>query len=213
MSRRSGADRLVVLGARFGADDSRHLVDQGSVEGGGQPNRLRERLSRCRRWRRRARPRSTSRRPGLKIGNSAGLVHEFVIEALCGLIENVQVTAAPSWSIETDWPAIVSVPLRRGGSWFTVTVNATLPGPLPVAPDATVSHGASARAAHAQPAAVETVAEPEPPAGPNDEAEALTEQVQGVGEGPGDVSPPQAASAARPAMTRDRSHSMERVAW
>jgi hypothetical protein len=69
---------------------------------------------------------------------------------------------------------MVSVPLRRGVSWFAATEKVTLPGPVPLAPDATVIQDASARAVHVQPAAVATDADPDPPLDPNVETEALT---------------------------------------
>ena len=42
MSRLPGTHSLVVLGAGFGADHDRHLVDQGIVKGGRQPDGLRK---------------------------------------------------------------------------------------------------------------------------------------------------------------------------
>ena len=48
------------------------------------------------------------------------------------------------------WPAIVSVPIRSA-VLFGATPNATVPLPLPVAPEVTVIHGALLVAVHAHP--------------------------------------------------------------
>ena len=68
----SGFDRLIMLGARFGTDDDRHLVNQRLIEGGAQARPAPEKLSPCRRWRRRAGPHSTSHTPELAAGEWLG---------------------------------------------------------------------------------------------------------------------------------------------
>jgi len=60
-------------------------------------------------------------------------------------------------------PAIVRVPVRAAPA-FAATANATVPLPLPVAPDVMVIHGALLLAVHAQPAVVVTSELPVPPA-------------------------------------------------
>jgi hypothetical protein len=76
----------------------------------------------------------------------------------------VYVHAAAAWFTVNGCPAIVIVP-DRAASIFALALNATVPLPLPVAPDVTASHGALAAAVHAQllPVAA-TVTLPLPPA-------------------------------------------------
>jgi hypothetical protein len=50
---------------------------------------------------------------------------------------------------------------------LAVAPNATVPGPLPVAPDVTVNQGALLVAVHAQPPVAVTATEPVPPADVN----------------------------------------------
>jgi len=59
-------------------------------------------------------------------------------------------------------PAIVSAPVRAAPA-FAAAVNATVPLPLPVAPDVIVIHGALLLAVHRQPAVVVTFEVPVPP--------------------------------------------------
>jgi hypothetical protein len=63
---------------------------------------------------------------------------------------------------------MVRVPLRLTVEVFSATLNATLPEPVPDAPEVMVSHGTLVVAFQTQPAAVVTVLLPEPPAEAND---------------------------------------------
>ena len=81
---------------------------------------------------------------------------------LGGAIENVH---APVWFTVKVWPPIVSVP-DRAAPEVDATVYCTVPLPLPVAPDVTVSHGTLLVVVHAHPAPAVTVTLPvAPPAG------------------------------------------------
>jgi hypothetical protein len=60
-------------------------------------------------------------------------------------------------------PPIDSVPSRVPPG-FAATLNATEPFPVPLAPDVMVIHETLLLAVHAQPLAVVTLTEPEPPA-------------------------------------------------
>ena len=60
-------------------------------------------------------------------------------------------------------PAIVSVAERDDEDVFAATVNATVPLPLPFAPDVIVTHAAAPVAVHAQPVPAVTPMDPEPP--------------------------------------------------
>ena len=62
-------------------------------------------------------------------------------------------------------PAIVSVPLRAPPP-LAAALNVTIPPPLPLAADVTVIQNTWLVAVHAQPADVETVIAPAPPATP-----------------------------------------------
>lgn len=62
---------------------------------------------------------------------------------------------------------IVSVPVRDEDPVLGATVNDTVPGPTPLAPDDTVIHAALLIACHGQPAVVVTVLLPVPPSAPN----------------------------------------------
>jgi hypothetical protein len=70
------------------------------------------------------------------------------------------------WLTVTDCPATVSAPLRAIPT-FCDAVNATVPLPLPAAPDVTVSHGVAVVAVQAQPdtAVTDTDGPVPPPAG------------------------------------------------
>jgi hypothetical protein len=59
-------------------------------------------------------------------------------------------------------PAIVNV-ADRAPATLTATLKVTIPLPVPLAPDVTVTHGALLLAVHAQVAPVVTVTVPEPP--------------------------------------------------
>jgi hypothetical protein len=61
------------------------------------------------------------------------------------------------------WPATTMEPDRLAPE-FAATVNATVPLPLPAAPEVTVIHGADATAVHAHPLDAVTVKLPVPPA-------------------------------------------------
>ena len=66
-------------------------------------------------------------------------------------------------------PPMLSVPLRAAPE-FAATVNATVPLPLPVAPDEIVMNVALLVAVHAHPVAAVTDTDPVPPAAPNVDA-------------------------------------------
>jgi hypothetical protein len=61
------------------------------------------------------------------------------------------------------FPATVSVADRDDEVVFAETVNATVPFPLPLAPDVIVTQAADAVASHEQPVPAVTVTDPEPP--------------------------------------------------
>jgi hypothetical protein len=71
---------------------------------------------------------------------------------LLGLIENVQPLLCVTVCV---WPAIVSVPTRCGPV-VAVTVNATEPLPVPLAPPVIVIHGVVVDDTHAHPAGIVT---------------------------------------------------------
>lgn len=60
-------------------------------------------------------------------------------------------------------PATVSVAVRDDADVFAATVNATVPLPLPLAPDVIVTHVAFFVAVQAQPVPAVTATDPEPP--------------------------------------------------
>ena len=63
------------------------------------------------------------------------------------------------------WPPMVSVPVRGLAAVLAAALNATVPGPLPLAPLVTVSQPALLLTpVHAQPAGAVTLADPVPPA-------------------------------------------------
>jgi hypothetical protein len=68
--------------------------------------------------------------------------------------------------IVNDRPAAVIVVERAVEPVFACTENATLPEPLPEAPEVIVTQGAAAAAVQAQPDAVLTVKLPVPPPAP-----------------------------------------------
>ena len=75
-----------------------------------------------------------------------------------------QLEALADWLTENVCPAIVSEPLRGVGFGFAAALNATVPGPLPLAPLVTVSQEVSLLTpVHAQPVGAVTVVEPVPP--------------------------------------------------
>ena len=79
-------------------------------------------------------------------------------DALTGAIAYVHAT--PSCVIVTVRPATVSVALREEAVVFAATAYATVPLPLPAAPETMVTHGAELPAVHAQPAPVLTDTDP-----------------------------------------------------
>jgi hypothetical protein len=82
----------------------------------------------------------------------------------------VDVGAAALWVIvKVVAPAIVSVALRAAPV-FGATVNATVPLPLPDAPDEIATKAALLAAVHVHPVAAVTGTDPVPPAAPNAEA-------------------------------------------
>ena len=83
----------------------------------------------------------------------------------------------------TACPATVRVPVRSVVEELAATVISTAPLPDPVAPPAIVIHARSDVAVHAQPAAVVTVTDAEPPAVPKARLDADSVNVQGSGVG------------------------------
>ena len=77
-----------------------------------------------------------------------------VNESLVGETEYAQLPDCVTLNVA---PAIVSEPERVVVAVFAVTLNATLPGPVPVAPLVTVIQAALLAAVHAQSAPVVTV--------------------------------------------------------
>jgi hypothetical protein len=88
-----------------------------------------------------------------------------------GEIEGVQ--GAPASLTVNVWPPIVTVPLRGVVLVFAGALNPTVPLPLPLAPDVTVSHALLLVAVHAQPvgAVIPTLPVPPVPATDCDAAE------------------------------------------
>ncbi len=78
--------------------------------------------------------------------------------------ETVNVHGTPAWVTVTVWPAMVSVPVRGDVSVLAAMENATVPLPLPLAPEVTVSQEALLVAVQLQPVVVVTVALLEPAA-------------------------------------------------
>ena len=54
----------------------------------------------------------------------------------------------PAWVTVTDWPEIVSVPVRDAVPLFAATAYDTVPAPVPFEPDVTVIHGTELDAVH-----------------------------------------------------------------
>src|SRR5689334_18773266 len=71
-------------------------------------------------------------------------------------------TGLASWEMRTVRSAMASDALRASPV-LAATVIVTAPGPAPADPEVTVTHGASARAVHAQPARVVTLILAVPP--------------------------------------------------
>jgi hypothetical protein len=83
------------------------------------------------------------------------------------------------------WPPMVRVPVRSDPG-FAATANATVPLPMPEAPDVTVIQLAFDVAVHAQPAAAETATLPlEAPKATRDEVDASVNAQLGGGGGVG----------------------------
>ena len=70
---------------------------------------------------------------------------------------------APAWVTVKVCPPAVIVAVREAVLAFAATENATVPLPLPLAPDVTVTHAAELVAVHAQPDDELTLNEPVPP--------------------------------------------------
>jgi hypothetical protein len=81
---------------------------------------------------------------------------------LVGEIENVH---DPAFCVTVNvWPPIVIVPVRALVFGLADALNATVPGPVPVAPLVTVNHDVSLLTpVHEHPARVVTAVEPVPP--------------------------------------------------
>jgi hypothetical protein len=88
-------------------------------------------------------------------------------EAPLGAISSVQ-ASRPSSRTNTDWPAIVSVPLRGASDEFAVTLTFTTPLPEPVAPLVIDIQPRSDVAVHVQRVAAATFTELEPPDAPKE---------------------------------------------
>jgi hypothetical protein len=86
-------------------------------------------------------------------------------EAVTGAMAKLQ--ACPAWVTVKVWPAIVIVPVRAEVDGLAVTLYATWPLPLPVAPPVTVIQDALLVAVHAQPEAAVTPTAAEPAADPS----------------------------------------------
>ena len=82
---------------------------------------------------------------------------------------HVLVAAAACVTVKV-FPAIVSVPERDVVPVLAVAENATVPFPVPLAPDVIDSHDTLSVVVHVQPAATVTVTEPVPPDAPTDAA-------------------------------------------
>ena len=86
---------------------------------------------------------------------------------LVGETETAQPT--PAWLTVKLCPPIVSEPLRGVAFGFAAALNATVPGPLPLAPLVTVSHDVLLLTpVHAQPVSAVTAVDPVPPAAATD---------------------------------------------
>ena len=77
--------------------------------------------------------------------------------------EMVGAQGAPASVTVKVWPAIVSVPLRPVVNVLGSALNATLPAPLPTAPDVTVNHETLLVAVQSQSVAALTAVDPVPP--------------------------------------------------
>ena len=69
----------------------------------------------------------------------------------------------PAWFTVNVWPPAVIVAVRADVLVFAATEKATVPFPLPLAPEVTVTHAAELVAVHAQPDDELTLNEPVPP--------------------------------------------------
>jgi hypothetical protein len=97
------------------------------------------------------------------VGSGGGTVGGVVGGTIGGVVGGTIGAELESWVIRTLRPAIVTV-AERSLPTFAATVSVTVPGPVPVDPDVTVTHDASDRAVQAQPASVSTVILVVPPA-------------------------------------------------
>ena len=72
--------------------------------------------------------------------------------------------AAAAWLTVNGWPPIVIVPVRVLVFGLADALNATVPGPLPLAPLVTVNHDVwLLTPVHAHPAGAVTAVDPVPP--------------------------------------------------
>ena len=114
-----------------------------------------------------------------------GAVTENVLEPPADVIERlagatVKEHGTPDWVTVTDWPAIVSVPLRCVAIVFAATEIVTVPFAVPLAPVVIVIHGEEDAAVQAQPIGAVTENVFEPPDDPNDRLVGVTAYVQGT---------------------------------
>jgi hypothetical protein len=80
------------------------------------------------------------------------------------IVSGATVALQPLFSVTVKvCPPAVIVPVR-GAPVLAVAENATVPGPFPLAPDVTLSHGALATAVHPHDWFVFTANEADPPA-------------------------------------------------
>ena len=82
--------------------------------------------------------------------------------AIFALVGAMLTVHACAWLTVKVWPPMVSVALRPAPV-LAATENATVPLPVPLAPDVIVIHGALLVAVHAHPLVAVTVTEPVPP--------------------------------------------------
>ena len=87
----------------------------------------------------------------------------------------------PCWATVTVWPAMVSVPVRGDVAVFAAIEKATVPLPLPLAPEVMVNQESLLVAVQLQPAAVVTLLLLEPAAAPGFSVVGETVKVQGGG--------------------------------
>jgi hypothetical protein len=82
--------------------------------------------------------------------------------------DTLNVHGAAAWFTVTDWPAMVSEALRGEVVVCAAAEYSTVPFPLPLAPEVTVSHESELAAVQPQPAGAVTVMLPVPPSAATD---------------------------------------------